>query len=135
MMLNSIDEPEVTNQMTTSTEQNLIQFMTDWGNISGRRDTAALAEMLPDDLVLTMADGTFLTKAQYLDGFSTIPVDFTIADFDQQATIYNEAAIVTARYIFAIGGRETPMRYTTTFIKREGHWQPVAFHSCPAANH
>lgn len=132
-MLNSIDETEVTEKIPNSTEQRLIQFMTDWGNISGSRDSETLAEMLPDDLVLTMADGSFLTKAQYLDGFRMIPADFTITDFDQTATIYNETAIVTARYIFAIGGNVTPMRYTTTFIKREGRWQPVAFHSCPVA--
>jgi hypothetical protein len=133
MMLSSLDDeinPEYSRIKMNNTEQSLIQFMTDWGNLSGLRNTAALDEMLPDDLVMTMADGTFLTKREYLGGFQTISADFAITDFDQNATVYHETAIVTARYIVKTGNEEIPLRYTTTFIKREGRWQPVAFHSC-----
>ncbi len=136
MMLNSMDEeinPAYHPYKTYATEQMLIQFMTDWGNLSGMRNTARLAELLPDDLVLTMADGAFLTKIQYLDGFKEISADFTINDFDQHAFVHHETAIVTARYKINNGLSDAILRYTATFIKREGSWQPIAFHSCHLA--
>ncbi|HEX9930030.1 MAG TPA: nuclear transport factor 2 family protein [Pyrinomonadaceae bacterium] len=112
---------------TNKVEQQLIQLMTDWGDLSGRRDTTAIARMLPDDITLSMPDGVFLTKAQYLEGFKNIPADFTLKDSDQQARVFGNAAIVTARYVVTAGGKTETFRYTTTFIKRQGRWQPVAF--------
>ena len=112
---------------TNKVEQQLIQFMTDWGDLSGRRDTAAIDRMLPDDITLSIPDGRFLTKAQYLEGFKNIPGDFTLKDSEQQVRVFGNAAIVTARYVVTAGGNAETFRYTTTFIKRQGRWQPVAF--------
>ena len=112
---------------TNKVEQQLIQFMTDWGDLSGRRDVAAIERMLPDDITLSMPDGSFLTKTQYLEGFKNIPGDFTLKDSDQQARVFGNAAVVTARYVVTAGGNVETFRYTTTFIKRQGRWQPVAF--------
>ena len=115
---------------TNKVEQQLIQFMTDWGDLIGRRDVAAIDRMLPDDITLSMPDGRFLTEAQYLEGFkntSGASGDFTLKDTDQQARVFGNAAVVTARYVVTAGGKSSTFRYTTTFIKRKGRWQPVAF--------
>lgn len=116
---------------TTAEGRKLIQFMTDWGNASGKRDTAALDRMLPDSLILTHFDGRVQRKAEYLDAIKKMPADFTIKDYDQEVDIYDNTAIVRARYVMTMGGNEMQLRYTTTFIKRKGRWETVAFHSSP----
>ena len=108
-------------------EQQLINFMTDWGDASGRRDTATINRLLPDDITLSMPNGVFLTKVQYLEGFKNIPSDFTLKYSEQQVRVYGKTAIITARYVVTAGGNAENFRYTTTFIKRQGRWQPVAF--------
>ena len=127
MMLDPLDAYE--NETTNDAGRELIRFMNDWGNISGRRDTAALDRMLPDDLVLTMFDGRVLTKAEYLDGLKNIPADFTITDYDQTAQIFDHTAIVRAAYKLEMDDREMHLRYTATFIKRADNWNVVALHS------
>jgi hypothetical protein len=134
MMIDPVNSDEDNTILTTDPGQELIRFMTDWGNISGLRDAAVLDEMLPDDLIITMADSTVMTKAEYLDGFKNIPADFIIIDYDQQAQIFDHAAIVRARCVLEMNGSETHLRYTATFIKRGGKWDVVALHSSPLAN-
>jgi len=113
------------------TEQELIRFMTEWGDASGRRDTATLDRILPDDLVLTQFNGRVESKTQYLEAVKNIPSNFTIKDSEQQVSIYGKTAIVRARYTLTIGEQVLNLRYTTTFLKRGGRWQPVALHSSP----
>jgi hypothetical protein len=129
MMLNSIDTEYEQIIMTNNTEQELIRFMTDWGNLSGRRDTAGLAQILPDDLIQTRHDGRVLTKTEYLEGLKNFPADFCITDYDQQAQIFDQTAIVRATYKLEMNGNAMHLRYTATFIKRAGKWQPIALHS------
>ncbi len=102
------------------TDQELIWFMTEWGDASGRRDTAALDRMLPDDMVLTQFNGKVENKRQYLEASKNIPSDFTIKDSEQEVTIYGKTAIVRARYALTIGEQVLNLRYTTTFLKRGG---------------
>jgi len=134
MMIDSVNSDDENIILADNPGQELIRFMTDWGNISGRRDAAALDSMLPDELIITMADSTVMTKAEYLDGFKNIPADFTVTDYDQKAQIFDHAAIVRARYVLEMNGSETHLRYTATFIKRNGKWDVVALHSSPLAS-
>jgi hypothetical protein len=129
MIIDSIKTEFENLTITDNTEEELIRFMTDWGNHSGRRDTATLAEMLPDDLIQTMHDGRVLTKAQYLDGLKNLPADFRITGYDQQAQIFDQTAIVRARYELEMSENIMHQRYTATFIKRGGKWNVVALHS------
>jgi hypothetical protein len=129
MMLDPLDAYEDIELMPQNTGQELIKFMNDWGNISGRRDTEKLDEMLSGDLVVTMFDGRVLTKTEYLDSLKSLPADFRLTDYDQTAQIFDHTAIVRAACRFETGGREMHLRYTATFIKRDGKWDIVAFHS------
>lgn len=53
-------------EKTNADAQKIIQFMTDWANLSNRHDIAALDKMLPADLVITFQDGEVLTKDEYI---------------------------------------------------------------------
>ena len=132
-MIDSVNSDEDNAILINTPGQELIRFMTDWGDLSGQRDAAALNEMLPDELIITTADSTVLTKAEYLDGFKNIPADFTVTDYDQRAQIFDHAAIVRARCVLETNGSETHLRYTATFIKRGGKWDVVGLHSSPLA--
>ncbi len=121
-------------EKTNADAQKLVQFMTDWANLSNKHDTAALDKFLPDDLVLTFQDGQVQTKDEYIAALKKNPDDFTITDYDQKVNIYDKTAIVRARYVVTVGtSAKVEFRYTVTFIKRQGRWEPVAFHSSPLA--
>lgn len=118
-------------EKTNSEAQKIIQFMTDWANLSNKHDIAALDRMLPDDLVLTFQDGQVQIKDEYIAALKNNPADFTITDYDQKVDLYDRVAIVRARYVVAVKDVKVELRYTVTFLKRKGRWEPVAFHSSP----
>lgn len=121
-------------EQTNPDAQKLVQYMTDWANLSNKKDFAALDKMLPDDLVITFQDGEVLTKDEYIAALKKNPGDFTITDYDQKVDLFGKTAIVRARYVVAVGADvKLDFRYTTTFIKRKGRWEPIAFHSSPLA--
>lgn len=106
--------------------------MTDWANLSNKHDAAALDKMLPTDLVITFQDGEVQTKDEYIAALKKNPNDFIIKDFDQKVDLYNDdVAITRARYEVTVGEIKAEFRYTVTFLKRKGRWQPIAFHSSP----
>jgi len=118
-------------EKTNAEARQMIQYMTDWANLSNKHDTAALDRMLPDDLVITFQDGEVLTKDEYIAALKKSPPDFTIADYDQKVDLYDKTAIVRARYVVTVKEVKVELRYTVTFLKRKGRWEPVAFHSSP----
>jgi hypothetical protein len=121
-------------EQTNSEAQKLVQFMTDWANLSNKHDTAALDKFLPDDLVLTFQDGEVQIKDEYIAALKKNPADFTLTDYDQKVDLYDHVAIVRARYVVAVKDVKAEFRYTVTFLKRKGRWEPIAFHSSPLAN-
>ncbi|SRR5215204_2382573 len=134
MMLDPIKTEFENVSITSTTEQELIRFMTDWGNLSGKRDVAALVRILSDDLIQTTFDGRVLTKTEYLEGLVNIPEDFRITDYDQTAQIFDQTAIVRAAYKLEMSAQVMNLRYTATFINRAGNWDVIALHSSLSAN-
>jgi ketosteroid isomerase-like protein len=119
-------------EKTSADAQKIIRFMTDWTNLSNKHDLASLNKMLPADLVLTFQDGEVQTKDEYIAALKKNPNDFSIKDFDQKVDLYDDdVAIIRARYEVTVGEIKVEFRYTTTFLKRKGRWEPVAFHSSP----
>ena len=119
-------------EKTNAEAQKVIQFMTDWANLSNKHETAALDKMLPADLVLTFQDGEVQTKDEYIAAVRNNPADFIIKDYDQKVDLFrDDLAVTRARYEVAVGDQKLEFRYTATFLKRKGRWQPIAFHSSP----
>ncbi|HEX8248491.1 MAG TPA: nuclear transport factor 2 family protein [Pyrinomonadaceae bacterium] len=119
-------------EKTNAEAQKLVQYMTDWANLSNRKDADALDKMLPADLVITFQDGEVLTKDEYIAAFKKNAGDFTITYHDQKVDLYDKTAILRARYVVKVGADITvEFRNTATFLKRKGRWEPIAFHSSP----
>ena len=129
MMLDSFDAEYEIAAANNSTEQELIRFMNEWGTLLGLRDAAALARILPDDLILTTFDGLILNKAEYLDSVKNIPDTLRLTDYDQQAQIFDQTAILRAACKLEIEAQIINLCYTATFVKRAEKWDVVAMHS------
>jgi hypothetical protein len=119
-------------EKTNAAAQKVVQYMTDWMTLSNKREIAALDKMLPADLVMTFQDGEVQTKDEYIAALKKNPGDFTIRDFDRKVDLYgDDVAVIRARYDVTVGEIKAEFRYTATFLKRKGRWEPVAFHSSP----
>lgn len=115
--------------------QKLVQYMNDGANLSNKNDTAALDKILPEDIVTTFQDGEVVTKDEYISALKKNPPDFNITYYDQQIDLYEKTAIFRARYVVKVGTTVTvEFRNTVTFLKRNGRWEPIAFHSSPLVN-
>ena len=115
---------------TDANAQQIIQFMNDWTRLSNRHDLTALGRLLPAGLVLTFQDGQMQTRDEYLTALQKNPADFTIRNLDQKVDLYGSSvAVIRSLYEVAVGAVKGEFRNTTTFLKRRGHWQPIAFHS------
>jgi hypothetical protein len=120
-------------EKTNADAQKLVQYMTDWANLSNKHDADALDKMLPADLVMTFHDGEVLIKDEYIAALKKNPSDFTITYDDRKVDLFNDkTAVLRARYVVSVGsGVTAEFRATVTFLKRKERWEPVAFHSSP----
>jgi len=124
----SIAFSQTQNGKDKKTEQQIIKIMTDWGDVSGRRDIAATSRFLPEDFMITDCDGSVQTKAQYLEMLKNLPDNFTLKDSEQKVRIFGNTAVITARYDVAADNQNpVAFRYLTVFQKQKGKWMPVAF--------
>jgi len=98
-------------------------------------DTAALDKALADDFRRIQSDGRVLTKAQVLEGFKSGNMKFDLFDeSDIEIRFYGDVAVLisTANIkMRSLEGKEFSgqFRNSRVFVKREGNWRVVLFHS------
>ena len=98
-------------------------------------DTAALDKALADDIRRIRSDGRVLTKAQVLEGFKSGNMKFDLFDeSDIEIRFYGDVAVLisTANIkMRSLEGKEFSgqFRDSRVFVKREGNWRVVLFHS------
>lgn len=129
----SVAFSQTQNEKDKKTEQEIIKIMSDWGDVSGRRDVAATSKFLPEDFTITDCDGKVSSKTDYLDGMRNardrLP-NFVITDSEQKVRVFGKTAIITARYTVTADDRKRLLgafRYMTVFQKQKGKWMPIAF--------
>lgn len=111
-------------------EQQIIKIMDDWAAVSGQRDIAATAKLLPEDFTITDCDGSVQTKAQYLDVLKNLPGNIVIKDTEQKVRVFGSTAVITAHYTVTAEAQKQLLgafRYMTVFQKQGGRWVPIAF--------
>jgi uncharacterized protein (TIGR02246 family) len=123
---------------TASVEQELIKMETQWGEAWTKHDATSVDKLLADDFMVTMPDGSVLTKAQILEVIRSYKEEVTSLVTDEwKVRVYGDAAVVTARntYKMQSAGKEDTFheRFTDTWIKREGQWRCVAAHNSSIA--
>ena len=92
-------------------------------------DVKRFDEILSDDFLCSLPDGSLLDRQQFLT-FTARPVTITnLAAGDVRVRIIGDVAIIHARTTFTqADGRPGAGRYTDVWARRHGQWQAVAAH-------
>src|SRR5690242_15153510 len=94
-----------------------------------RADAVGFEALLAADFLCTMADGSFLDRAQFLDGVAKAAKLPSLQAHDVNIRIIGDVAIIHARTTFELAdGVAKTGRYTDIWARRDGRWQAVAAH-------
>jgi len=108
------------------------QLNHDWIYAYPKNDTATMARIFADDLVLVSPGGAKMTKRNILENVvkqHTISIQIDSAEV---RLLSQDVGIITAwiRFVIKDNGKETPGRncYQDVYVKRKGRWLAVAAH-------
>lgn len=92
-------------------------------------DVKRFDEILADDFLCSLPDGSLLDRKQFLE-HSAKPVTIShLAVHDVDVRLMGDVAIVHARTTFTLaGGENGEGRYTDIWARRKGRWLAVAAH-------
>jgi ketosteroid isomerase-like protein len=121
-----------------SAEQELLKLEQEWANALVKSDMAFLDRIRAEDYTWIDTQGVVWTKAQGdasltsgEDVISSCVID------DMKVRVYGDAAVVTGLQTMkeTLKGKDISgqMRFTDTWIKRDGRWQCVASHGSKIA--
>ena len=114
-------------------EQQVIQVVKDWMDAIPKRDADRIGQLLADDFVAILWDGTKRSKAAYLDeirsgkyAVESITLDDTLARVlgDTAIVTYYQAETSQSTGVDSSGGSA----WTDVLAKRDGRWQVIAEH-------
>jgi ketosteroid isomerase-like protein len=92
-------------------------------------DVARFREILADDFLASLPDGSLLTKAQFLEQTARPVTIRGLRAHDVAVRLLGDVAIVHARTTYTgADGRAGAGRYTDVWARRDGRWQAVAAH-------
>jgi pimeloyl-ACP methyl ester carboxylesterase len=122
-------------QQSSVDEKQLLMIQQQLARAWVERDRAIIERVLAPEWSVTQADGTIRSRAAVLhDAFvvRTVSVESMIVD-DVTVTLLGDTAIVRGRTqaTGVVGDRRgsARLRFTDTFMKRNGQWQAVASHA------
>lgn len=98
------------------------------------QDTAALDQILSDDLTYTHSSAHVNTKATYIASIRSGELKYvSIVPDELKVRVYGSAAVITGRAEFkseSHGQAATmQLRFTDTYVRQNGRWQMVAWES------
>ena len=92
-------------------------------------DVKRFDEILADDFLCSMADGSLLDRRQFLD-YTAKPVTIkNLQAHEVNVRLMGDFAIIHARTSYTTAdGKESGGRYTDVWARRNGRWLAVAAH-------
>ncbi len=119
-------------------DQEFMRLNREWADAFVKRDKATLERILADDFMSTGPTGAVADKSQYIAGAGSTDAAIEAINIENgNVRMYGDTAVVTGRYTLKgkAGGQDIggPHSYTAVYVKRQGRWQPVAFHSSRVA--
>jgi ketosteroid isomerase-like protein len=118
----------------------ILGFEKKWNTAYKQGDVATMNSLLADDFIITVEDGSTLSKSGYiaLNGNSTLRVELSEMSDLNVRMHGNTAAIVVGLYREKGVNRGKPYeyhdRFTDVWLNIKGRWQVIASHySVPAA--
>lgn len=109
------------------------QLELDWRDAVMKSDTAAMANLLSDDYIAILPNGTLQTKDETLASLRGGTTHFTSIEVsDRRIRFYGTTALVTSRAVVkgtAAGGAFSgSYRYTRVYVRdKQGAWKIVSF--------
>jgi len=92
-------------------------------------DVKRFAEILADDFLCSLPDGTLLDRKSFLEHVAKPATISRLAVHDVNVRLMGGFAIVHARTTFTLpDGRDSEGRYTDVWARRDGRWLAVAAH-------
>lgn len=115
-------------------EKTLFQFEQEGAAAMAKNDLSWVEKNLPEDIFYTSADGTVVSKEEMIKSFKNSDFKYESAAVDDmKAHVYGDSAVVTGRLKYSASAKgkhfNAVERWTDTFVKRNGRWEPVATHS------
>ena len=105
----------------------LIALNDDYIRAVEKSDARRFAEILADDFICSMSDGTQVTREAFL---GRVAEPSTISDLqahDVKVRLMGDFAIIHARTTFrTVDGRDGRSRYTDVWARRDGRWLAIA---------
>ena len=94
-----------------------------------RGDTTTLDQIFADDYSVVNQFGQVQTKAQMMSALKSSALKFeSVVEEDVSTRVYGDAAVLSGRSTSKHEGKEsTQLRFTRVYVKRQGHWQTVAY--------
>jgi ketosteroid isomerase-like protein len=118
--------------MTASASKDLEllkQLNEDYVNAVQRSDVKRFNEILSDDFLCSMADGSLLNRQAFLDQTAKPVTIKNLKAHDVNVRMMGDFAIIHARTTYTTAdGSESGGRYTDVWARRSGRWLAVSAH-------
>jgi len=117
-------------------EQMIMQMEREWTDAYVKRDAATLDRLLASDFMDIDPEGKTQNKTEYIN-LAKNPVGTfeSITIEDTKVRVYGNTVVSSGRYMIKGSDRAQGewFRYTAVYVKQQGRWQAVAFHSSQIA--
>jgi RNA polymerase sigma factor (sigma-70 family) len=113
--------------------QELIDLARAWAKAMVQSDLPTVDRLMAYEMFGTDPVGGLWDKANYLERVKTNAFHFESCEFkESKVQVYGDAAVVAGVFLTNINSKRSPYREersTSTWIRRHGSWQCVAWHS------
>jgi len=123
-------------QTQSAVEREIIKLEHDWTTAEDKKDRATLEKLLADDLIGTDSDGNIRTKSEQiahtmLDEGNVAAQSYSQSEF--KVRVDGDVAVVTWSDAWkrTVDGKDRSGggRGTDLWVKRDGRWQLVSYHT------
>lgn len=116
--------------MTTPADlETLAHLNREYINAVKTSNVRLFAELLADDFLCSLPDGSLINREQYLEQAARPYALVNLQAHDVNIRLLGEVALVHARTTFTLpGGTPGAGRYTDVWARRDGRWVVVAAH-------
>ena len=94
-------------------------------------DVRRFSEILADDFLCSLPDGSLIDRAQFLERTARPVTIANLEAHDVNVRVigdHGDVAIIHARTTYWVDGRQALGRYTDVWARRDGRWLAVSAH-------
>jgi len=112
----------------TSDHAALLTLNDDYIHSVQHGDVRRFSEILADDFLCSLPDGSLIDRAQFLARTAQPVTIANLQAHDVNVRLLGDVAIIHASTTYTVDGRNASGRYTDVWALREGKWLAVSAH-------